>query len=409
MRVVIAGNFDFPAGSASAARVRQLALGLQANGARVHLMSLAPPVDNSACRSWEGGIVGRDERAQPTHSAMFDITYEKLAHAPGPGPGRRLRWLGHFYGSVRPAYRRLAARLRHEGCDLFLGYGRSAVQLWPLIKLCQRYGTPTILDVVESLEQFHGWGGRFSPLYWDAYLATRHLPRLCDGATAISRPLAAALRQQGQGRVLVLPPLEDGSPAALPTPKTSTGGAWLMLYLGALQERDAPDYLLDLLRTLRGRGVPLRTAIVGRYEASAVGRHYAAQVARDPLLRSCVQLVGALSEAELATQLAQADAFILTRRLAGPEICSFPTRLVELLRWGRPLFVSEVGDIGDYVRDGRDGVLLPPGNVTAAARRIEAVWRDPVQAQALGRAGQQRGAYCFDRTFHAARLMTMIP
>ncbi len=387
MQVVIAGNFDFPAGSAGAARVRQLALGLQANGAQVHVMALAPPRPD-----WQRAL-----------SQTPPISYENLAR-PVP-PGRRGRWLAHFYSAVAPAYRRLAARLRQGGCDLFLGYGRSAVQLWPLVRLAQRHGAPALLDVVESLEQFHGWGGRLSPLYWDAYLATRYLPRVCDGATAISRPLLERLRQLGQRRVLLLPAMEDWSPATLPTPKAPAGRDWLMVYLGALQERDAPDYLMDVLRTLQGRGVSLRTALVGRYADSAVGRGYVAQLAHDPLLQACVELVGAVSEGELAAQLGRADAFVLTRRLAEPERCAFPTRLVELLRWGRPLFVSDVGDIGDYLRDGQDAVLLPPGNVTAAARRIEAVWRDPEQAQALGRAGRQRGAVCFDRTFHAARLL----
>src|SRR5262249_7532907 len=42
MNVAIVGSFPFPNGSASAARVRNFALGLRECGARVHVISMAP-------------------------------------------------------------------------------------------------------------------------------------------------------------------------------------------------------------------------------------------------------------------------------------------------------------------------------------------------------------------------------
>ena len=56
----------------------------------------------------------------------------------------------------------------------------------------------------------------------------------------------------------------------------------------------------------------------------------------------------------------RADGILLTRRDARTEALSFPTRLVEHLRHGRPVFVSDVGDVSHYLRDGQDVVLLDP-------------------------------------------------
>lgn len=398
-QVVIAGNFDFPAGSAAAARVRNLALGLHAHGAQVEVWPLAPQTR-----------AGRNSAA--TDPLPLTTTY----HAPFPLPtaqpgraaaaGRRAIWFASFYGALLPAYRALTRRLQRGQCDLFIGYGRSAAQLWPLARLCHRRRVTTILDVVESLAQFHGLGGPLNPVYWDTALGVRRLPLHFDGLSVIARPLAHYYRRLGHPHILILPGLESWpSPPPSPAPCQAP---FRLVYVGALLARDDPAFLLETMRQLRWRGAPVTLDIIGRYGSTAAGRAYVAQVQRDPMLSQAVRLVGFVGDAELKQRLAAADGFMLTRRQAQAERFSFPTRLVELLAFGRTLFVSDVGDIGDYLRDGQDAILLPTGDPRLAAARILDVVTNVRRAQTIASQGWQRGRYCFDRDYHAARLLRFV-
>lgn len=399
-RVVVAGNFSFPTGSAAAARVRNLALGLQANGAQVQVWPLAPP-----------------ERVTPVSAESLPLTTRRFSRRPLPTPQpgrlaaarRRALWFAGFYGVTWPAYRALAHSLHTGECDLFIGYGRSAAQLWPLVRLCRRHHVTTILDVVESLAQFHGLGGRLNPVYWDTAVGTGRLPLQFDGLTVIARPLAELYRRLGHPRILVLPGLEHWpteSPAFAPS--RSSKPPFRLVYVGALLERDDPAFLLEMMRQLRWRGVPVTLDIIGRYATDASGRAFAEQVQRDALLNQAVRLLGYVGDAEFVRRLQTADGFVLTRRQAQAERFSFPTRLVELLKFGRILFVSEVGDISDYLRPGQDAVLLPTSEPRVAAARVEEALSNPERAQEIGHQGRQRGAYCFDRTYHAARLLRFV-
>ncbi|HEX6738608.1 MAG TPA: glycosyltransferase, partial [Vicinamibacteria bacterium] len=358
MNVVIAGTFWFPFGTASAARIRNLALGLRECGAGVHVISLAPfPGANGRGGEYRGITY---ECAAPTVAAVdgwrdADRTVPRLRD----GLGDRLRWFAGLYGAVPVAWQRLRRRIRRQGCDLLLAYERSALRATPLVRLCRARGVTSVLDVVEVSE--HLAGSRLSPIYWDSVLGTRATPRLFDGLTVISAGLESLYRDAGYARTMVLPALEEW-PAAEPPPPTRRR-AFHLAYVGALQPRDAPELLLDAMRAL-GRtarsGPPVVLDVIGHYEGTARGAELARACAEDPHLRDSVRFLGSLSDRALAERLAGSDGLVLPRRAARTEELAFPTRLVEYLRYGRPVFVSDVGDVSRYLRDGEDAALLHP-------------------------------------------------
>jgi len=145
--------------------------------------------------------------------------------------------------------------------------------------------------------------------------------------------------------------------------------------------------------------------VIGHYEGTERGRHFARRCDSDPVLTRVVRRLGTLSDEQLDARLAGADGLLLTRRDARTEALSFPTRLVEYLRHGRPVFVSAVGDVARYLRHGREAVLLDPADPVRAASAIEDVIRSLDRGAAIGRAGREVGARAFDRDVHGARIL----
>jgi glycosyltransferase involved in cell wall biosynthesis len=403
VNVVIVGGFWFPHGSASAARIRNLALGLTECGARVHVIPMVPPAHNglgrpSGVREYRGISY---EHVSPTSAAVLgwrdtEGTVPRLGH----GFVDKVRWFAGLYGATPVARRRLRERIDRGECDLVVVYDRSAVRMTPIVRLCRARGVRSMLDIVEVSEHLRS---RTSAIYWDFVVGTRMTPRLFDGLSVITTGLERLYRARGCTRTLIVPSIEEWR--AWPEPEPTGRTLFHLSYVGALRSRDAPEVLLDAIGILAGKGVPVRLDVIGQYEGTAEGRSFTERCGRDPVLARAVRFLGTLSDEGLSAHLSGSDGLVLTRRQARTEELSFPTRLVEYLRYGRPVFVSAVGDVARYLRDGLEAVLLDPADPQQVAAAIAAVVGRPDRGAEIGRRGRDAGARSFDRKTHAARLL----
>jgi len=75
-------------------------------------------------------------------------------------------------------------------------------------------------------------------------------------------------------------------------------------------------------------------------------------------LRESLRFVGRLPHSEALQHLAQADFTIILRPNQRFAHAGFPTKLVESLAMGVPVICNVTSDIGLYVRDGQEGVLV---------------------------------------------------
>ncbi|MDX6512024.1 MAG: hypothetical protein QOE36_1528, partial [Gaiellaceae bacterium] len=77
---------------------------------------------------------------------------------------------------------------------------------------------------------------------------------------------------------------------------------------------------------------------------------------------------------------------------------------LEAMERARPVIAAAIGGLGDIVRDGETGILVPPAEVAPFRDAIVALARDPERARRLGEAGRRRALTsfveerCTDRT-----------
>jgi glycosyltransferase involved in cell wall biosynthesis len=403
VRVVLCGHFWFPAGTAAGARIRNLALGLRDCGASVHVIPVGPqprPVGSENGIGIHEGVsyefvspwVARCDGFRDADETIPNLRRE---------PIDKVRWFAGLFGSMPLARKRLAQRIDEGGCDLVLLYDRSIFRAAPLVDLCRKRGVTTVLDITEVSE--HLGGSRLNPLYWDSRAGTSRIPRLVDGLTVITSGLEEIYRARGCRRIMVLPGIEEW-PEAAPLAPTRRSG-FRLTYVGALQGRDAPEMLLAAFKILKEEGRDVTLEVAGHYLGTERGRRFIEEWSNEPTLAESVRFLGSLGDAALRAQLESSDGLILTRRRADTEILSFPTRLVEFLKVGRPVLVSDVGDVSRYLKDGEDGVLLDAVDPRRVARQIGAVMDSPDRGAGIGRQGRQAGARAFDRRVHAGRLL----
>jgi glycosyltransferase involved in cell wall biosynthesis len=80
----------------------------------------------------------------------------------------------------------------------------------------------------------------------------------------------------------------------------------------------------------------------------------------------------------------------------------FGMAVVEAMATALPVVAANVGGINEIVEDGRTGLLVPPGDATALARRLEHLLLSSDLRQAMGAAGQMRAQKDFNATRMAA-------
>lgn len=75
--------------------------------------------------------------------------------------------------------------------------------------------------------------------------------------------------------------------------------------------------------------------------------------------------------AEVAPVLQAGDAFVLSSQYEG-----LPMALLEAFASGMPVISTKVGGVADVVCDGKNGLLVPPGDRAALAAALRALSRD---------------------------------
>src|SRR5918993_3448131 len=185
----------------------------------------------------------------------------------------------------------------------------------------------------------------------------------------------ARLVRAGPAGVHVLP---SGVPAAAFAPAATPGEG--VVFVGRLHRQKGVHTLV--------RAVPLlppgtRVTLVGDGPERAAVERLAAGLG----VADRVRVTGFLPHAEGLALLAAARVAVLPS--AYEEL---GTALVEAMAAARPVVASRVGGIPELVRDGVDGLLVPPGDPVALAAALTRVLTDPGLAVALGSCGRQRVA-----------------
>ncbi len=208
-----------------------------------------------------------------------------------------------------------------------------------------------------------------------AVSALRH----ADAVRTISDYTTGLVRSYGVEPAAVFPAFMDLEPFVGPVrPLPAEPRA---LFVGVLEHYKGIEEIAEAWRTLAARMPGVKLHIVGKGTRRAVVE----ELVRD--LPDRVEWTEALPTEGVAAALDAATLLLLPSRSEG-----MGRVLVEAFCRGRPAVASRVGGIVDLVRDGENGILVPPQSPRELADALERVLADRELAQRLAngaRAGVQ--------------------
>jgi glycosyltransferase involved in cell wall biosynthesis len=113
--------------------------------------------------------------------------------------------------------------------------------------------------------------------------------------------------------------------------------------------------------------------------------------ARQDGIADRVTFMGARTQPDVIAMLREADMFVLPAKQADSgDRDGLPNVIMEAASQELAIVATDFAAIPEFVRDGSDGVLVPPNDWAALANAINLLSRDPDRRAALGRAARLR-------------------
>jgi phosphatidylinositol alpha-mannosyltransferase len=223
---------------------------------------------------------------------------------------------------------------------------------------------------------FHAYSTKLVPNQIGNLLGARRKMNQLEARIAVSKAAAWTGRRWFGGEYRVIPNGVDvDAPPAGPKPPAEE---LRLIFVGRPEERKGLPVLLAAFEELV-RHLPARLTVIGA-DRDDVSRYLT-----DPDVNRHIDALGRVSQEDLWSSLHEADA------LCAPSLDgeSFGMVLIEGFAAGTPVVASEIAGYAEVVRDGVDGILVPPADPQRLAEELQGLHLEPERRTAMGEAARE--------------------
>jgi glycosyltransferase involved in cell wall biosynthesis len=316
-------------------------------------------------------------------------TLARLATRPHPSLRARAKSILHFAEGVRAA-----TLLRGKGFEEVHAHFADRAATIALV-------VARLLDLPFSLSVHAG-----ADIYVDPILLpekVRSARRVLTCTAHNKSRLTAVVGRDLTHKIAVVP---HGLDLATYRPQVAPNRSQVtLLAVGQCRERKGFAQLVEACQILRAEGYDFTCRIVG----DGPQRESLAAMVHASGLDGVVQLVGARPHDEVLREYHDATVFVLPCiEAADGDIDGIPNVLIEAMACAVPVVSSDLPAIRELVTAGRNGVLVPPGDVAALADGLKCLLDQPARRQRLGVAGRETVASHFDAEVNARRFAGLL-
>jgi glycosyltransferase involved in cell wall biosynthesis len=183
--------------------------------------------------------------------------------------------------------------------------------------------------------------------------------------------------------------VHNGVPGrAKPGRRSVPDGKWVVGVVGLFRPRKGLEVLLRALAHLKEKGFSFRLIAVGPFETTAYESTIKLLAERIGIGER-IEWVGFTEDVN--SEWTRMDILVLPS-LFGEGL---PMVIIEAMAAGVPVVASSVGGVKEVIRDGREGLLVRPGDPIDLARALELIISGDKDWQHLRHSGQKRHAEAF--------------
>jgi glycosyltransferase involved in cell wall biosynthesis len=158
-------------------------------------------------------------------------------------------------------------------------------------------------------------------------------------------------------------------------------------------EFDARDLIVALV-AIRARCPAVRLLVIGRGERGE--ERELTRLAERAGIGAAIDNRGWVAPEQIPTLLAGADLALMPMNDTLINRARGLAKLLELMAAGLPIVAGRVGQVAEYIEDGRSGLLVPPQNPAAMAQAALRLLGDQALRARLGLAARERATQFFN-------------
>jgi len=394
MQVVVLTEAPFPFGLGATNRILSYARGFVESGCSVTVLVLRPTASRFSGPS-----------DTPMDGAYHRVDYVNCSGA----LTRPDRLFTRFHTALKGLLSSLLTVWRLHSAsriDSFILVSNSAVDILVFFVISRLLRVTYVQEKSEYpfvLRNKSSLGRLYATIY------TKYIYRVFDGLIVMTNALNDyfAPRLRKNAKLIVVPMTvevdrfarcHERSPAAAP----------YVAYCGDMSgEKDGVNVLISAFAAVAGRHPALRLYLIGDASDPSEFRGLKEQVAELGLGERVI-FTGRIDREAIPPILCGATALALARPSTLQSKGGFPTKLGEYLATGRPVVVTRVGEINQYLKDGVDVFFTEPDSHEAFAEKLDYVLSNLEFAKVVGASGQKVAQAEFDYKPQSRRLLDFI-
>jgi glycosyltransferase involved in cell wall biosynthesis len=173
----------------------------------------------------------------------------------------------------------------------------------------------------------------------------------CSVLVATTKKAKIAFSKFIKPEKIVVIPLGVDTDRFAPSKTPVNGDVIKILFAGALIKRKGVDYLLKAVSKLRKQGIKVKLEIIGDGPQKA----YLEELSRLLHINDQVTFLGSMLHQELIRHYQKCD-IVCFPSLSDP----FPSVPLEGMSCGKPVIVTSVCGVTEYIEHGKTGFIVPP-------------------------------------------------
>jgi len=178
-------------------------------------------------------------------------------------------------------------------------------------------------------------------------------------------------------------------------------------YCGSMQgEKDGVPDLIDAFKLTSEEFPGLKLLLIGSTHFEGFG-YLQEKISRLTLDKSII-FTGIIDREELPPVLSKSVMLVLARPENKQAEAGFPTKLGEYLATGKPVVITNVGEIADYLQDGVNAFIAKPGDPNDFAGKMKYVLNHYEHALKVGAEGQHLAQTVFNYAFQGEKLVAWL-
>ena len=392
VNLLVLGVLDFPRASAPTSRISAYAKGIIENNGSVTVLCLRAI-----------GVKSLGHNEIPASGVVNGIKY---VYAPGVTMRPESFLVRTFFKlrSLLKSFGIIWKLDRAQKIDAFLFYSTYALHeiLFTLLARCLR--TPVIIERGEYPFRDRTTFRKKLRAYWHE----RFEVRLYDGMIFITRflenyykPLMKKDTKYIRVPILVEMSRFEGAVSA------DSNGKYIAYCGDPSGNKDGVPTLIEAFSMLAEKYSDLRLYIIGDSGHKNVLPNLKEQ-ARKLNIEDRVIFTGRISREEMPQYLCNATILALARPTSLQAQGGFPTKLGEYLATAKPVVVTDVGEIAEFLRDGESAFIAEPDSVISFADKLDFVLSNPELANRVGRVGRELAKRHFHYALYGSRIEAFI-